>query len=483
MEGGNTIIRLKGCQGQNPDITYEVNLATPPLGEGNMGIVRRGIMIDNKTGKNRPVAIKFLFEDLGAGAIKRSEREASIRIVHENLVEMIDFLVTEDSRGQKHYHVISELLHGVMLLDVLNNEYDPDVCKKYPQIQEQVNLFSSDRDKFAVSIVRSVLSGILTLHDNGYIHRDIDPSNIMITDTGKIKLIDLGIAKVMGEGEKKGENLTITGDFIGKPAYAAPELVRGDIAHQGKTTDIYAIGILLYQMITGSLPFTGSVNDVLKKQLEDPIPLKGIKSRQLRKIIKKATEKKQSDRYQTAAQMRVDIENLSEDGPSLPQRKIRLFISAAAVIVIVIAASIFGIIKHKQNVAEEEAYAIALADKQEQELLKSRETLKKSVFEADSLFNKGKLQEDVNYEQYLISAYNAYTACLARIKVDSTLNIYEDEVTKKIGSVISEIQATKVQFQSQSEDFKTAKEIALSELYQAKSDSLNTFLNNHNITE
>lgn len=312
MKDGNTTIKLKGCQEKDSNTTYAVDLSIQPLGKGNMGIVRQGIMTDDRTGKSRPVAIKFLYDDLGPGAIRRSEREASIRIVHENLVEMIDFLVTEDNRGSKHYHVISELLHGVMLLDVLKNDFDPEECEKHPKIQEMVNLLSSNRDKFAVSVVRSVLSGILTLHDNGYIHRDIDPSNIMITDTGKIKLIDLGIAKVMEESDRENDNLTARGDFVGKPAYAAPELVRGDIAHQDNTTDIYAIGIMLYQMITGTLPFKGSSYEVLKMQLEKPVPIKNIKNRQLRKIVKKATEKKQSDRYQTAAEMRVALERLSD---------------------------------------------------------------------------------------------------------------------------------------------------------------------------
>ena len=318
MKADNTILRLQGCQEGDENTYYEIDLASPILGEGNMGVVRKGVMVDSTTGKTRPVAIKFLFEDLGIGAIRRSEREASIRVIHENLVEMIDFLITEDKRGQRHYHVISELLHGVMLLDVLKGDVDDAICEQYPRIKEVIDLWASNREMFAINVARSVLSGILTLHDNGYIHRDIDPSNIMVTDTGKIKLIDLGIAKLMHNEDDSSENLTSTGDFVGKPAYAAPELVRGDIAHQGKTTDIYAIGIMLYQMITGTLPFTGSIDEVLRMQLEKKIPLKNINDGRLRKIIKRATEKKQSASYQSAAEMRVDLEKISFNQAKVP---------------------------------------------------------------------------------------------------------------------------------------------------------------------
>lgn len=318
MKADNTILRLQGYREGDENTYYEIDLASPILGEGNMGVVRKGVMVDSTTGKTRPVAIKFLFEDLGIGAIRRSEREASVRVIHENLVEMIDFLITEDKRGQRHYHVISELLHGVMLLDVLKGDVDDAICEQYPRIKEVIDLWASNREMFAVNVARSVLSGILTLHDNGYIHRDIDPSNIMVTDTGKIKLIDLGIAKLMHNEDDSSENLTSTGDFVGKPAYAAPELVRGDIAHQGKTTDIYAIGIMLYQMITGTLPFTGSIDEVLRMQLEKKIPLKNINDGRLRKIIKRATEKKQSARYQSAAEMRVDLEKISLNQAKVP---------------------------------------------------------------------------------------------------------------------------------------------------------------------
>ena len=131
----------------------------------------------------------------------------------------------------------------------------------------------------------------------------------MITNDGKIKVIDFGIARRMGGGSNL-PSVTSAGSFLGKVEYAAPELVLGDINHQNQTTDIYAIGILLYLLITGQLPFVGEMNEVMKMQQNKKLPLKNIKDKKLRKIIEKATEKAQKDRYQSAAAFRVAIEDI-----------------------------------------------------------------------------------------------------------------------------------------------------------------------------
>ena len=127
------------------------------------------------------------------------------------------------------------------------------------------------------------------MHDAGYIHRDIDPTNIMITTDGHIKLIDFGIAKKFTTLTNHDKHLTQAGQFVGKPEYAAPELVLGAINEQSQTTDLYAVGILLFQCIVGHVPFQGDRADILQKQLHSPLPLKLIKNRDLRAIIARAT--------------------------------------------------------------------------------------------------------------------------------------------------------------------------------------------------
>ena len=202
------------------------------------------------------------------------------------------------------------MLTGVSLSDLLEGKCNDVHGKEIPFVKKMLKDYQTDPVHFAKIIIINVLSGLMALHDAGYIHRDIDPSNIMLTEDGHIKLIDFGICKQVNKLTTHDRGLTTTGVFMGKAEYAAPELVLGDLRSQNQTTDIYAIGILLYQCIVGHVPFEGPSHQVLDKQLHKKMPLSTVKDKKLRKIIEIATEKNQSVRYQTAAQMRVAIETL-----------------------------------------------------------------------------------------------------------------------------------------------------------------------------
>ncbi len=317
------IIRIQGVEEAAARIYYEVDSEEKELGTGGMGQVRRGIRVDSSNGMRSEVAIKFLFDDLPPSTIERARREASIRIHNDNVVNMLGFIETEEN-GIKRYHVVSELLRGVMLYDVLNGTYTDSEGKPVELAQKLIALRSSNPEVFAMTVMKGVLSGVMALHDNGYVHRDIDPSNVMITSNGKIKLLDFGIAKRLDPEAVPEQQKTTAGVFMGKAGYAAPELVLGDVSNQNETTDIYALGIMLFQLLTGHLPFEGAANDVMQMQCKSKMPLKEISDKSLRKIIEKATEKKQADRYRSVSGMRVALEEaetaLRKSGASTSQR-------------------------------------------------------------------------------------------------------------------------------------------------------------------
>ncbi|MCM1163663.1 MAG: serine/threonine protein kinase [Muribaculaceae bacterium] len=309
------IITIQGAEEKRLKIHYEVDTSLAPIGAGGMGQVMRGMRVDETTGVKRPAAIKFMFDDLPESAIERTRREASVQIKNENLVEMFGFIEVEttDAAGAVHkrYHVASELLTGVMLHDLMRGKTTDADGNEMPFAREIYRQYSCERMRFATFIISKLLLGVMALHDAGYIHRDIDPSNVMITADGKVKLIDFGICKKLDELGSSDRHLTTAGQFMGKAAYAAPELVMGDVAHQDPTTDLYAIGIMLFELITGKVPFEGATHEVLARQLKEKVNVKEIADKTMRAIILKATAKKQNERYASAAEFRVALEQFT----------------------------------------------------------------------------------------------------------------------------------------------------------------------------
>ena len=199
--------------------------------------------------------------------------------------------------------------------------YDSYIIDKYVTIQ---------------TIISKSLRGVSALHEDGYIHRDIDPSNIMITSDGHIKLIDFGICKKLDTLGTSDKNLTATGLFMGKVDYASPELIIGDVQHQNKTTDIYALGILLFQLCCGHLPYTGSDNEILLAHMRKKIPSRELNNCPFKKIILKATQKSQSARYNNANEMLEDIENVDIKKTKYKAAIISLFTALCVIICIII---------------------------------------------------------------------------------------------------------------------------------------------------
>lgn len=358
------IKKLQGQLEKSKGIYYEYDVDSAPLGEGGMGVVYRGVRVDENTGLRTEVAIKALHEDLPEEVYARAEREASIQLRHDNLVEMLGLIsVFESNRwGESIYHhyVISEFLQGIELSDLLVGRLDGIKDGDDRFARELYNNYIKDKESTSIYIIKNILSGVLALHDNGYIHRDIDPSNIMVTSDGHIKLIDFGIAKNLKALGSNDKLMTAAGKFIGKAEYASPELVLGDVRSQNYTTDIYALGILFYRLLVGRLPFNGSQYEVLQNQLKSKVPVGNIENKALANVVKKATEKIQSRRYGSIAEFRVAIDAAEKFKPGFWDKYGR-YVIICLVALSTGAGVLYWMIPHPKP-ADKFGYALNLLD-------------------------------------------------------------------------------------------------------------------------
>ncbi|MBN2801870.1 MAG: protein kinase [Deltaproteobacteria bacterium] len=262
------------------------------LGEGGMGHVYQATHI--KMGKK--MAVKLIHKDLAHidEISQRFEREAisSSKLSSPNCISVTDFGKTED--GQ--LYLAMELLEGEELDERLEREGKID-------------------PKETIEIISQVLKGLIHAHEQGVIHRDLKPENIFLIKQDKnspyVKILDFGIAKLTTT-EEKGKNLTKTGMVFGTPKYLSPEQALGDkIDHRA---DIYSVGIILYEMLTGSPAFEAeTAMDTLSMHLTAPPPKlseHGTYPKQFQKIINKAMSKKPDDRYATAQDFLTALESV-----------------------------------------------------------------------------------------------------------------------------------------------------------------------------
>lgn len=470
-------IRLQGDAEKKKDIYYELDSSDKPIGVGGMGQVFKGACINEKTGASKPVAIKFMYDDLPAQAIERARREASIQLRNDNLVEMLGFIEQKDTNALgepiMHYHIVSELLTGVSLADLLDGKTTDRDGQTVEFALKMRQLFEKDSEYFAKKIVISVLSGVMALHDAGYIHRDIDPSNIMLTNDEHIKLIDFGIAKQMSLLTTGDRSLTISGAFMGKPEYAAPELILGDIKQHNQTTDIYAIGILLYQCITGHTPFGGARHEIMEKQLKVKLPVGIIKNKGLRKIIAKACEKKQDQRYQTSAQMRVALESVEEIKSSHISIKKNLKFAAVLAGLVIVGG---GIAAGFRNCSSSDSVLASSDEFQVQKLAFSAE-LDSLLHVADALVTEGQNKELDDYEQKLMAAYTIYGKVKNKIKNDSIFRVSIHNVSSKIQLTKNLIDSAQIELANQAKMLESMGETKMAEDYNKRAENIINFIN------
>lgn len=310
------IVRIQGVSELQNQIYYDYDTDSIPLGQGGMGIVYPGrcFRTDNET-EYIPVAIK-LVTNTAQDMIERAMREASIQIDHPNLLRMYGFIPNMEPDPFTHemkprYYVVMENLDGVSLESMLEGVFCTKTGSDIGYARELYDMGCNDRRNFTVEIMSAILKGVACLHRSGYIHRDLDPSNIMITRDREIKIIDYGVCKPVASINGADAKLTMSGSIIGKVDYAAPELLAGDVQHHNFTTDVYALGILMYRLFVGALPFEGDNSSIMKAHLSGEVPAGNISDPGIRRIVEKAVRKQQDERYQSVDGMLEDLSAVS----------------------------------------------------------------------------------------------------------------------------------------------------------------------------
>lgn len=259
------------------------------LGEGSMGVVYRAEIVDSPMAS--PVAVKLL-HDQWMGDEKHKERfmrEARVLfgLKHPHIVKVSDFGLY-DGRP----YLAMELLQGVSLEHLLEER-------------------TLDMDE-ALRLSRDILAALSYAHDTGAMHRDLKAENVFVVtdDTGKrrAKLLDFGLVKFLDPVRwGRGQALTNTGDVFGTPAYMPPEQWLG--APVDQRADVYTMGVVMYELITGEWPFiTDSRSALMRAHIERPLPDLVAKSGEsvppkVEAIIRKAAEKNPNDRYNSATDM------------------------------------------------------------------------------------------------------------------------------------------------------------------------------------
>ncbi len=278
---------MENYVGKRLDGRYEIQEI---IGVGGMAVVYKAYdNIDDRT-----VAVKILKEEFLANEEFRrrfkNESKAIAVLSHPNIVKVYDV-----SYGDKVQYIVMECVDGITL-------------KEYIRQQGVINY------KEAVFFVTQILRALQHAHDKGIVHRDIKPQNIMLLENGAIKVTDFGIARF-----SRSETRTMTDSTIGSVHYISPEQARGDITDD--KADIYSVGVMLYEMLTGKLPFESdnTVSVAIMQLQQEPVKPRDINPSipiGLEQIVLKAMQKNVNDRYQSAAEMLLDLEEFRRN-PSI----------------------------------------------------------------------------------------------------------------------------------------------------------------------
>jgi serine/threonine protein kinase len=277
------------------------------LGEGGMGVV----YLAEDTRLERKVAIKFLPQHIAASKEERQrfeiEAKAAAALNHPNIAIIHTIEEHNDPQRGGEMFIVMEYIDGRELKDVITN-----VGAKHSWHHRLVrrklvarNASPLQIDQI-ITIVTQIAEGLKAAHEKGIVHRDIKSSNIMVTESGQVKIMDFGLAKIGGETQ-----LTKAGTTLGTAAYMSPEQARGEAADQ--RTDIWSFGVVLYEMLTGKLPFPGEYEQAVMYAIlnSSPEPLIGLAMEQ-EQLVEKCLAKDPQERYQNMDEILSDLKSLSD---------------------------------------------------------------------------------------------------------------------------------------------------------------------------
>jgi len=263
------------------------------LGMGGVGAVYLGTQL----ALGRSVAIKLLHEGLDPSFRTRFEREAKAlaALRHPNIVSVTDYGVDDVTP-----YLVMEKLEGETLGERLS---------RGPLLPEHV-----------LELTRQLLRALGFVHEQGLVHRDLKPGNLFLelTPDGdeRLKLLDFGLAKFVQEPGIEGQTVTRAGHVVGTPAYMAPEQIAGDAVDA--RSDIYAVGVLVFQMLSGKVPFEGEPMEQLKGHLVAPVPPLVLAQTELKPraelsaLVLRALEKRRDARFDSALDMLTTLEAIPQ---------------------------------------------------------------------------------------------------------------------------------------------------------------------------
>lgn len=253
------------------------------VGTGGMAVVYRAL----DTQENRTVAIKVLRTEYESDMefVRRFSREAeaAAKVFHENIVNMLDVGIDDEMR-----YIVMEYVDGQTLKEMIRSE-----GKIHPDV--------------ALRMTIRILAAVDHAHRNGIVHRDIKPQNILVDKEGRVKVADFGIARLK---TSQTTQVDANGSAMGSVHYLSPEQARGEVADE--QSDLYSVGVVMYEMLTGHVPFDGDtpISVALKHVSETPKSMRAENSkisRALDEVVMRALCKDKTRRYQTAAEMAADL--------------------------------------------------------------------------------------------------------------------------------------------------------------------------------